>query len=415
MASVAPRDPVSGDALLPELTAQVFVASPEAQALVDGVRSALSMKNVVWQAVGRAIDDALARFDEADSGHIVILEKDRPLAPFLAVLRALAPKCSPRTRVFVIGRTGDEVDAIAAYRAMRDVGVADFILLPTRPDRLHASLTDAFLSESRPQLGTCTAFIGAGSGSGSSTVAQNTAFAMAHTLGRDTLLADFDPQFGTLAINFNLDTPRDLLALEQAPGSIDHRVLWQTAEPLGNHLRLLPTLPDLEHAPDMSRVVTNAVLEIPFQHDVHVVLDLPDAWTETKRDLVRQVDQLVIVAEPTLAAVQHVENTKRVLDRMEYDAARVILILNKAGQPGRTEVPRPEMEAASGYRVRAVLPNDPRLLGQAIATGSMALAVSERRPLSRAIIALATLLTGRTGTPGPGAWARFGRSIRKWW
>uniref|UniRef100_UPI0013A6D71C AAA family ATPase n=1 Tax=Meridianimarinicoccus zhengii TaxID=2056810 RepID=UPI0013A6D71C len=350
-----------------------------------------------------------------DSGHIIILEKDRPLDGFLRALRALAPKCNPRTRVFVIGRNAEEPDAVAAYRAMLDVGVADFILLPTRPDRLHTSLMDAFLSESRPKLGACTAFIGAGSGSGSSTVAQNTAYAMAHALGRDTLLADLDPQYGTLAINFNLDNPRDLLGLEQAPGSIDHRVLWQTAESVGNHLKVLPTLPDLEHPPDLSRVVTNAVLEIPFQHDVHVVIDMPDAWTDTKRDLVRQVDQLVIVAEPTLAGVQHVENTKRVLERMEYDPQRVLLILNKAGQRGRIEVPKPEMEAASGYRVSAVLPYDTRLMGQAAATGNVALALSERRPLARAIIALATVLTGRSGAPGPEPLERLGRAMRKWW
>lgn len=415
MTALDPREIMSRDAMLPEVTAQVFVSTGDAQALVESVRGTLSMKNVDWQDGGSGIDDALRRFDGTDSGHIIIIEKDRPLDRFLAALRALAPKCSAQSRVFVIGRSTEETDAVAAYRAMLDVGVADFILLPTRPARLHSSLMEAFLSESRPKLGSCTAVIGAGSGSGSSTVAQNTAYAMAHTLGRSTLLADLDPQYGTLAINFNLDNPRDLLALEQAPGSIDHRVIWQTAERVGQHLRVLPTMPDLEHAPDMSRSVVNAILEIPFQRDVHVVLDLPVVWTDTKRDLVRQVDRLVIVAEPTLAGVQHVENTKRILDRMEFDQKRVVLVVNKAGQPGRTEVPRAEMEAACGYTVSATLPSDTRLLGEAVATGTMALAVSERRPLARGIIGLAQTLTGLSGVPGASPVARLGRLLRKWW
>lgn len=415
MALPAPRDLVSGGALLPELTAQVFVATPEARALVDGIRHELSMKNVTWDAHGPGVDAALAHFDNADSGHIIVLEKDRPLQAFLASLQALAQKCGPRTRVFVIGRSAEETDAIEAYRAMLDVGVADLILLPTRPDRLHASLMTAFLSESRPKLGHCTAFIGAGSGSGSSTVAHNTAYAMAHALGQETLLADLDPQYGTLAINFNLDNPRDLLALETAPGSVDHRVLWQTAEQIGDHLKVLPTLPDLEHAPDMSRSVTLAVQEIPYQHDVHVVIDLPDVWTDTKREIIRQVDRLVVVTEPTLAGVQHVENTKRVLERMEFDPAKVLLVMNKCGQPGRTEVPRSEMEAASGYIVSVVVPSDAKLMGEAMATGRVAFAVSEKRPLSRAIALLATELTGRVGARRTSTTARLGRMVRKWW
>ena len=415
MAILAPRDTGPRDAMLPEVLAQVFVATPEAQALVDGIQSALSMKNVTWEAKGSGIDAALAHFDEAESGHIIILEKDRPFEGFLTALRSLAQKCSPKTRVFVIGRSAEESDAIAAYRAMLDVGVADLILLPTGSERLHASLMDAFLSDSRPKLGRCTAFIGSGSGSGSSTVAHNTAYAMAHVLGQDTLLADLDPQYGTLAINFNLDNPRDLLALELAPGSIDHRVLWQTAERVGSHLKVLPTLPDLEHAPDMSRSVSQAVLEIPYQRDVHVAIDLPDVWTDTKRELVRQVDRLVVVAEPTLAGVQHVENIRRVLERMEFDPAKVLLVMNKAGQPGRTEVPRPEMETASGYPVFIVMPCDLKLLGEAMATGRMAFAVSEKRPLSRAILVLATELTGRVGARRPGPMAGLGRMMRKWW
>lgn len=415
MAVMAPREPGPRDAMLPEVLAQVFVVTPEALALVDGVRPALSMKNVTWEAPGAGIDAALAHFDDADSGHVIILEKDRPLDGFLWALRALAQKCGPRTRVFVIGRSTEETDAIAAYRAMLDVGVADLVLLPARPERLLASLMDAFLSESRPKLGNSTAFIGAGSGSGSSTVAHNTAFAMAHVLGQDTLLADLDPQYGTLAINFDLENPRDLLALEHAPGSVDHRVLWQSAERVGSRLRVLPTLPDLEHAPDMSRSVTQAVLEIPFQRDVHVVIDLPSVWTDAKRDLVRQLDRLVVVTEPTLAGVQHVENIKRVLERMEFDPARVLLVMNRSGQPGRIEVPRPEMEAASGYPVAIVVPCDTRLMGAAQATGRMALAVSEKRPLSRAIIALARDLTGHVAARHPGAMTRLGRMIRKWW
>lgn len=415
MAEAALPDVPQRDAMLPEVLAQLFVATPEAEALISGVRDALSMKNVTWQTAGANIDDALAYLDDEESGHILLIEKDRPLPDFIAALDALAAKCDPQSRVFVIGRGEDEPDSVAAYRHMMRVGVTDFILLPARPARLHGSLLDAFLSESRPKLGTSTAFIGAGSGSGSSTVAQNVGYALAQILGQDTLLADLDPQYGTLAINFNLTNPRDLLAIEHAPGSIDHRVLWQTAESMGEHLKVLPTLPDLDHAPDMARSIICAVLEMPYQHDVHVVIDVPDAWTDTKRELLRRVDRLVIVAEPTLAGVQNVENAKRALERMECDPQDVSLVINQARQPGRTEVPLNEIEAATGFKVLAVVPYDARLMGEAEAAGTIPLAVSEKRPLARAVIALARALAGHDEDDMPGQLTRLRRLLRKWW
>lgn len=409
-AAVPPRD-----AMLPAVRAQVFVATPEAEALVAGVRGALSMKNVTWQAPGPGIDAALAHMDTEESGHILVIEKDRPLAEFLDALQALASKCGAQVRVFVIGRGADEADPVLAFRRMVELGVTDLILLPARPARLRGSIREAFASESRPKLGACTAFIGAGSGSGSSTVAQNVGYAMAQILQRPTLLTDFDPQYGTLAINFNLDNPRDLLAVENHPGSIDHRVLWQTAERVSEYLKVLPTLPDLNHAPDMAGSVVNAVLEVPFQHDVHVILDVPDVWTDTKRELLRQVDRLVIVAEPTLAGVQHIEITRDALERMEFNLARVLLVINQAHQPGRTEVPAGEITKATGFRIAAVLPYDARLLGKADAAGTIALDVSERRALSRGFVALARSLYDRDAASAPGLMARLRRRLRRWW
>lgn len=415
MTALVPNTREQREAMLPAVTAQIFVSSTEARDLIDGVRNALSMKNVTWQECGANIDAALTYLAGVESGHILLVEKDRPLSEFLVALELLAAKCGSQTRVFVIGRGGDEPDPVAAYRSMLEVGVTDFILLPASPARLFDSLVAAFLSESRPKLGTSTAFIGAGSGSGSSTVAQNVGFAMAHVLVRDTLLVDLDPQYGTLAINFNLVKPRDLLAIEHTPGSIDHRVLWQSAERVDPHLKVLPTLPDLNHVPDLAKSISCAVLEIPFQRDVHVVIDVPDAWTETKREMLRRVDRVVVIAEPTLSGVQNLGNTKRVLERMEVDLDKVALVLNRVNQPGRTEVPIKEIEAATGFVGLAVLPYDARLLGEADAAGVLPLALSEKRPFSRAVIGLARELSGIGAADMPSLMMLLRRRLRAWW
>lgn len=403
------------EAMLPAVSAQIFVASSEARELIDGIRSTLAMKNVAWQECGPNIDAALTYFTQVDSGHILLIEKERPLSEFLIALGSLAAKCGSQTRVFVIGRGSDEPDPVAAYRSMQDVGVTDFILLPTRPARLFDSIVAAFLSESRPKLGTVTAFIGAGSGNGSSTVAQNVGLAMARVLSRDTLLIDLDPQFGTLALNFKLSEPRDLMAIEHAPGSIDHRVLWQSAARVHPNLKVLPTLPDLNHTPDLGKSIYCAVLEIPFQRNVHVVIDVPDAWTVSKREMIKRVDRTVVVAEPTLAGVQNLRNTKRLLERLEIEPGKVALVLNRANQPGRTEVSLADVEVITGFVGLGVLPNDASLLGDADAAGVLPVALSENRPFSRAVIALARELSGIGPAEMPSGMRQLLQRLRAWW
>jgi pilus assembly protein CpaE len=154
---------------------------------------------------------------------------------------------------------------------------------------------------------------------------------------------------------------------------------------------------------------------VPFQYDFHVILDMPDVWTDIKRELLRQVDRLVVVAEPTLVGVHHIENTRQTLDRMNFNLDRVLLVINQAQQPGREDVPASEITTATGFEVAAVLPYDAQLLGRAEAAGTMALDVSEHRALSRGFVALARILYDRDAAPAPGLMARLRRYLRKWW
>lgn len=403
------------EAILPPVTAQIFASSQESKELIANVSNTIYMKYVNWTASGDNIDEAISYLSKADSSQILIIEKDRPLTEFLYALEALAEKCGEHTRVFVFGKKSEEPDPVSTYQKMREVGVTDFILMPASLDRFSSSLIDVFQSDARPKLGTSTAFIGAGSGNGSSTIAQNVGFAMAHVLECETLLVDLDPQYGTLAINFNLQNPHDLVSIEHNAGSIDHKVLWQSAEKLEPNFRVLPTLPDLNHAPDFIKSIVCSVLEIPFHQKIHVIIDVPDPWTDTKREMLSRVDRIVLICEPTLTGVQNLKNTKNALDELGIDAKNVFLVLNRTNQPHRSEISSSDVESLTGLIVVASLPYDARLLGEADAAGVPPIILSEEYPFSRAIIGLAREVAGMKTKGTTGIIKKILRRLRAWW
>jgi pilus assembly protein CpaE len=119
----------------------------------------------------------------------------------------LAEHCIAETRVVAVGQTND----VSLYRALLARGVLDYIPMPASME----DITRAFSNVQRPQAASAApasgrdskviAFMSAGSGDGSSTLALNTAYALSNILpDQQVILIDMDYQYGMVAKHLDL-------------------------------------------------------------------------------------------------------------------------------------------------------------------------------------------------------------------
>ncbi len=108
----------------------------------------------------------------------------------------------PRPRSFSLAPSMTSRSIGGCWRA----GLPSTSYGPADTLRLITVVLNLFPSDAATRLGKVLAFIGTKGGPGSSTVAQNTAWALAKDETK-VLMADLDLQFGTAALSYNIDAP----------------------------------------------------------------------------------------------------------------------------------------------------------------------------------------------------------------
>jgi pilus assembly protein CpaE len=281
-------------------------------------------------------------------------------------LEALAAVCDGNTKVVLIGTVND----IPFYLQMLDRGIADYLVGPVSPLTLITVTLKLFPQEVAARSGKVLAFIGAKGGAGSSTVAQNTAWSLAQT-GEKVLLADLDLQFGTAALNFNVDAPVGFVDHVAGSERLDDALLERILLKRGPHLSILagataagPVAPPALELLD--RVLDRVRATFPF-----VILDLPHEWTPWVRRALLAADQVIVTAEPDLASLR---NARMLFDLLKTDRPNdpsPQIVLNRTGMPKRAEMTIDQFAATLETSVKAQFRFAPALYSRAANAGQM--------------------------------------------
>src|SRR5690606_33137367 len=125
------------------------------------------------------------------------------------------------------------------YRDLVSRGISEYLLAPVNALTIIGAVLRLFPEENTRPIGKVCAVIGAKGGVGSSVLAQNLAWTVSQS-GAATMLADLDLQFGTAALNYNINChtgfadnlPED----DRLDGALLERLLYKH----GPHLSVLP-------------------------------------------------------------------------------------------------------------------------------------------------------------------------------
>jgi pilus assembly protein CpaE len=314
----------------------------------------------------------------------------------LGALEDLALYVEPGVRVFVIG----DVDDIDFYRQItRNLGVHEYLSKPLNRDVVARSLLPVLTGSGAAPArgGRIVSVTGARGGVGATTIAVNLAAQLADRSRHHILLFDANLNSGTAALMLGTHARGGGLreALEN-PSRVDPLFAERSTPAISDRLHLLAAeepLDDMIVAADGAMRHLTGILCNRFNF---VVTDLPAYPTPLSLELGALAHVKVLVMDPTLPslrdALRHLA-----LPRGPRQAARPIVVLNRAGLPGA--LTNKQVADAMGGDVDVIIPWLPKQMKTATTLGEPGVRV--RGPFQTAIEELANEILPQRNTSEP--------------
>lgn len=271
-------------------------------------------------------------------------------------------KRNPHLDVLIVTSALDAALILEALRA----GVSECVTWPLKQDELTAAM-DRLIgqrSASTAQPGDLFAFLGAKGGVGTTTLAVNTAAALAEEAPGQTLFIDLHLAYGDAGVYLGVESRFSVLdALENT-----HRLDKAFLEGLVTHTKSrLDLLASGDRAANtvVDSAGVHALLDQALKQYRFVVVDVSrsDSVALEALGLARTI---VVVANQELATVR---NASRIAARLRqrYGNDRVTIALSRADNS--SEIGHEDVEKAVGGKVRHSFPSDYRLALQAMNKG----------------------------------------------
>ena len=376
-----------------------FVADDITREIIARVAAERGWPNAAIQAGGvSAAARALAIVDPPRVLMVDISDSDDPLAD----IRALLGMLEAETRVVVLGTIND----VSFYRHMIAAGAADYLLKPSTSEAIREALSRAETTTTTVSAarGRVIAFISARGGVGSTSIATSCAWIAANNLSRNVVLVDFDLQFGTVALNLDLDPGAGLREALSDPDRIDDVFLERAIVKAGERLAVLGGEESLDDVPVFE---SNAGLKLlgalTAKYDL-VMLDMPGRMAIMHPDLLSIANDLVVVCDMSLASLRDLNRLRRFFKTAGCDG-KVSVVANLVGSGRKGQLSKSDFEKGLEGTIDHLLPFDGEAAAQAANIG-VPLASKSKAATVTALTTLTTALTG--GKPVKrGFWQRI--------
>ncbi|MBU2167881.1 MAG: CpaE family protein [Alphaproteobacteria bacterium] len=398
---------------IPRIAIHVFAERQDTLAAADRAGKDRRMARATTHIRVGGIPAAIETYAHEPTPPLIIVECLKDPHSLLAEIDSLAEVCDAGTKVVVIGATND----ILLFRELMRRGVSEYLVAPLQPLQLIAAIGGLFSDPAQPFVGRSIAFVGARGGSGASSVAHNTAYAMSERIGANTVIVDYDLPFGTAGLDFNQDPLNGVADALSQPDRLDATLLDRMMVRCTDKLSLFAAPATLEADWDISveafeEVTSRIRATAPF-----VVLDLPHIWSGWMRRSLISADEVVVVATPDLASLRNAKNMIDLVRQGRPNDAPPRLVLNQVGVPGRPEIPAKDFGAALGVHPSLIIPFEPKVFGTAANNGQMVLDLNDKSKSAAAFQTLAQIVSCREmpAVAGPKAKGKsiFGSLFRK--
>jgi pilus assembly protein CpaE len=318
---------------------------------------------------------------------VVVLDLATNLKTACDLIRTIA---ASGTSVHVVGlHTANDSQAI--LESLR-AGATEFLYAPFEASiqqqalaRLHSLREPAPVVASQP--GRIAVFASAKPGSGASTLAAQTAFALRKSTGKRVLLADFDLLGGMVGFYLKLSRTQSLVeALERAE-HLDSTI-WSSLVSECGGVDILPA-PETPYAGLVDAGRLHAVLDFARVSYDWVIIDLPVIFQRLSLMTVSEADQAFLVSTSELPSLHLARKAVNLLNQLGFPKERFQILVNRINK--RDEIAVSDMEKLFNCSVHSRFPNDYFSVHRAVTLGQP---VDGHCELGKAIDALAARMTG---------------------
>ncbi|MCC6366975.1 MAG: hypothetical protein IT165_25935 [Bryobacterales bacterium] len=302
-----------------------------------------------------------------------------------AVLRANSPD------VPIAGIINDPEDK----SWLADEGITSTLVYPCTTEDFEFALHIAILSVKTSVNPDLFAFLPSKAGSGCSTIALNTAAALANRLDRKTLLIEADLRSGVLSLALNCDPPGSTQQAVQ-PGQEVDTFVWDRWCAIYGQLHLLLSNRSVPDTPP-SWSEYHALLDSAANCYQKILVDLPELVNPGTSEIVRNAGAVFVVCTQELLSLRLAEQRFRELIDWGVKEENIHVLVNRWHD---TELSRDDVLRTVRRPIDAVFPNNYRVVRKSVLDGET---VSEDFTLGAAFLQFASKLAGLP-TPSHRRW-----------
>lgn len=264
----------------------------------------------------------------------------------------------------------------------------------------------AQLPESTRPLRTLTVYSPRG-GTGVTSIAANTAIALAEETGKKVLLFEGKVFFGHLEVMLNLKVQNALSDLIPHASSLDEGLIRDVVcpHPSGIHVLLAPSNVQIAQG-IRAEDIYNIFMGVSRYYD-YTVVDGGGPLNEISVTLMDATDRILLVTTPDLAALHDTSRFLQLSRSLAYPPDKILMILNKAGVEGGVKLK--DIESVLHHQVYHQIADDESSVLRSINRGIPFLVYYPRsnasksiQQLSRKLVAISLREMGHEGIPTSG-------------
>lgn len=349
------------------LTIDVFAIRDETAAAGKALAEQRNFSRCKVAVREGGLQRAITHYADHPSPNLIIVEDDGDNDTLQGRLDGLAQVVEPGRKLIVVGAVND----ISVYRRIVSLGVTDYLVSPLRLEAMMDAIERAAHDPKGPERCRYIAVMGARGGVGSSTVAQNLAWAAAKKIGMRTILADLDLTFGTGGLAFNQDPRQPFGEAFADADRLDATLLERYMVSDDENLQILSTSGNLRHYDGIDEEAVEKAIDLCRQMTKLVIVDVPHTWSGWVEGVMIGADEAVLVVSPDIANIRDARNLLDFLNSKRGDNRPCKLIINKSDLARRTRLLPKDISNTLGVQPIANIPFDPVVFIEASNDGKM--------------------------------------------